>query len=123
MLMKMLGIQHAEAEPKPRQIFVTQSPVLAKKVKEYFLKLTSSIEVATHSNEGVHTTENDNEQETELSEEEGGGLISHQYSKRWRSDLPERFSGLRDGHFPLFVTYDQVRVPSFLNYPNSLYYE
>jgi predicted DNA-binding ArsR family transcriptional regulator len=117
-LLKMLGIQHAWKQsantgPKPRQIFVTQSPVLVKNVKKYFLKLMSSIEVTADTIEEIHRTEQDIEQEAKTpEEEEEEGLISQQYSKRWGSDLPERFSELQDGHFPLFVTYDQVWVPS-----------
>ena len=93
----MMGIQRAwercpDLGPKPRQIFVTQSPVLARKVKWCFEKLVSPEDIR----EG-----------TEGSVQEDG-FIGQGYSKRWRSDVPERFSELLDEHFPLFITYDQV---------------
>ena len=53
MLFKMLGIERAwvmhsgEDIPKPRQLFVTQSRVLAGKVEEYFLKLLDSLATAS----------------------------------------------------------------------------
>ena len=102
MLLKMMGIQRAwarcpEMAPKPRQIFVTQSPVLARKVKEYFEKLVPSEDIT---------------EETEDSDQEDG-LIGQGYSKRWMSDIPERFSELLDKHFPLFIAYDKVWMPSF----------
>lgn len=53
MLFKMLGIQRAwqlqsagSGMPRPRQIFVTKSPVLADKVEEYFVKLMDSLSLA-----------------------------------------------------------------------------
>ena len=53
MLFKMLGIErawesHRETMPKPRQLFVTQSRVLAEKVEEYFAKLLESLATASH---------------------------------------------------------------------------
>jgi hypothetical protein len=45
MLFKMLAIEQAwslnpETRPKPRQVFVTQSAVLASKVEGYYLQLS-----------------------------------------------------------------------------------
>ena len=50
-LFKMLGIQrawemHTSGMPKPRQIFVTKSRVLATKAQEYFAKLLESLALA-----------------------------------------------------------------------------
>lgn len=109
MLLKILGIQRAweqcpDLGPKPRQVFVTQSPVLRKRVEQYFTKLMSSFDT-----EETHITENKPMQETEQEEQEDE-LIGQQYSERWKSGLSERFSDLLDEHFPLFITYDQVRV-------------
>jgi hypothetical protein len=121
MLLKMLGIQRSweqrlerDRGPKPRQVFVTQSLPLAKKVREYFVKLTSSSEV-THPTEGIRNIG----QEAEHSEGEDE-LIGQEYIKRWKSDLPEKFSELLDEHFPLFLTYNQVRLPSFSEHSISL---
>ncbi|KAF9642213.1 P-loop containing nucleoside triphosphate hydrolase protein, partial [Thelephora ganbajun] len=107
MLFKMLGIQHTwqqypDMGPKPRQVFVTQSQVLATKVEEYFVKLTLSLETAACSREELRVIENDVEQKTEL--------VGQEDNKQWRSDLPKRFSELLDKHFPLFITYDRLCV-------------
>jgi len=105
MLFKMLAIQrtwqqYPDIRPKPRQVFITQSRVLASKVEEYFEKLTSSLEAAAHSPKGSSMMEKDSEEEIEY--------VDQDDNKQWRSDLPERFSGLSDEHFPLFITYDRV---------------
>jgi len=103
MLFKMLSIQRTlRGHPKPRQVFVTQSRVLAMKVGEYFAKLMSSLEAAACSPEELRMLELDVKRDT--------GLINQNDNKRWRSDLPECFSELRDEHFPMFITYDRVCI-------------
>ena len=107
MLFKMLSIQHTwqqypDLGPKPRQVFVTQSRVLATKVEEYFAKLMSSLEASAYSLEELRMMEKDVEQEIEFVDQDDDG--------QWRSDLPEKFSELVDEHFPLFTTYDRVRI-------------
>ena len=107
MLFKMLAIQrtweqYPDIGPKPRQLFVTQSRLLATKVEEYFAELMLSIEDAGYSSKELRKRAKDSEQEIKLVDvDDNGG---------WRSDLPERFSELADGHFPLFITYDRVRT-------------
>ena len=81
--------------PRPRQVFITQSPVLAAKADEYYKRLMSS-----YSFEEFCAKETDVEQEMEF--------IDQDDNKQWRSDLPERFSELLDNHFPLFITFDRV---------------
>jgi len=120
MLFKMLAIQrtwkqYPDMGPKPRQIFITQSRVLASKVEEYFAKLTSSFEAAVYSPEELRVIEKDVEQEIEY--------LDPDDNEQWRSDLPEKFSGLLDEHFPLFITYDRVRVSSFSEHLISLFCE
>ena len=107
MLFKMLAIQrtwqqYPDMGPKPRQVFITQSRVLASKVEEYFVKLMSSLETATYSPEELRKREKDVEQEIEF--------VDQDDNQQWRSDLPDRFSELADEHFPLFITYDRVRI-------------
>jgi hypothetical protein len=113
MLLKMLGIhriwQLDEAGPKPRQVFITQSQVLVEKVEEYFLKLASAFGVDIHPPEEMRTTDEETTQVTGLPESEDE-LIGQEYQERWRLGLPKRFTELSDGHFPLFITYDQVRL-------------
>ena len=107
MLFKMLGIQriwqqYPDMGSKPRQVFVTQSRVLATKVEEYFEKLMSSLKSGAYSPEELRMIEEDVEQE--------GDLVNQEDNKQWRPDLPEKFSDLLDEHFPLFITYDRVRT-------------
>jgi len=115
MLLKMLSIQrtwqlYPDLRPKPRQVFVTQSRVLATKVEEYFTKLMSSFEAAACSPEELRELEKDGEQDIEF--------VDQDDNKQWGLGIPERFSELRDEHFPLFTTYDQVWTPSS-KYPVS----
>lgn len=124
MLLKMLGIQRAwelcpEMGQKPRQVFVTQSQVLAAKVEEYFVKLVSTFEAAARSPEEKHMTDTNTEQVIDLPEQ-GDELIGQDYKERWRTSLPERFSKLLDEHFPLFITYDQVIASLSSKRPISL---
>jgi len=107
MLFKMLSIErtwlrYPDIGPKPRQVFITQSRILATKVEEYFAKLMSSLEASACSPEVLRAMEMDVEQEVDL--------VDPDDDEKWRSDLPERFSELLDDHFPLFVTYDRVRI-------------
>ena len=109
MLFKMLGIHriwkmHPDMGLKPRQLFITQSRVLARKVEEYFGKLLSSLEDAACSSEELRMREKNIEQEADF--------IDQDDNQQWRSDLPQNFSELRDEHFPLFITYDRVRISS-----------
>jgi len=102
MLFKMFGIQRAwEMEmsgmPKPRQIFVTKSPVLAKKVQEYFMKLLESLALAGYSIEELKRMRVRNTE---------SGLVDADDEDR--TDIPQRYSALEENHFPLFVTFDKV---------------
>ena len=110
MLFKMLAIertwkQYPDMGSKPRQVFVTQSRVLATKVEEYFSQLMDSLEAATYSRDRLHTIKKELARRTKL--------VDQDDDTHWRADLPEKFSELSEEHFPLFVTYDRVR-PSVL---------
>ncbi|EIN13316.1 P-loop containing nucleoside triphosphate hydrolase protein [Punctularia strigosozonata HHB-11173 SS5] len=106
MLFKMLGLErtwhlHKESMPRPRQVFVTQSRVLATKVEEYFGKMLDSLAAGAQSAKEL----------SKLSTIRTGrdeGLVDLDDEENWRSDLPKRFSELRDEHFPLFITYDKL---------------
>ena len=107
MLFKMLGIErayvmHKDSMPKPRQIFVTQSRVLAGKVEEYFSRLLDSLATAERTREELAQFVKSKRQENEE------GLIDIDDDQTWRADLPSRFSQLQDEHFPLFLTFDRV---------------
>ena len=120
MLFKMLGMQrtwqqYPDMGPKPRQVFITQSRVLATKVEEYFAKLMWALEAAACSPEELRMIDKDIEEEIDF--------VDQDDNDQWRSDLPERFSQLLDEHFPLFITYDRVRMPESLEGPVSPLYQ
>src|ERR1700733_2214111 len=101
MLFKMLGIERAWAThsnsdmSKPRQLFVTQSRVLAGKVEEYFAKLMESLETASQSpRELVKLAK------ARQAQHEEKGLVDLDDETSWRNDLPDRFSLLDERHFP-----------------------
>ena len=109
MLFKMLGIEraweaHRATLPKPRQLFVTQSRVLAEKVEEYFAKLLESLASA-----GRSLAELKDLAERQRHREEQG-LVDRDEEIYWRGDLPKRYGALREEHFPMFLTYDHVCV-------------
>ena len=102
MLFKMLGIQRAwemqaSGMPKPRQIFVTKSRVLATKVQEYFTKLLESLALAGYSLEELKRMQARNTE---------SGLVDADDEDQ--TDIPRRYSALEENHFPLFVTFDKV---------------
>lgn len=109
MLFKMLGIErvwktYSSADiPKPRQLFVTQSRVLAGRVEEYFSKLLESLTTASHSTQDLAKDAKAME-----AQQKDAGLVDLDDEAIWRNDLPDRFSLLEDRHFPLFVTFDRV---------------
>ncbi|KAK7064824.1 UvrD-like helicase ATP-binding domain-containing protein [Favolaschia claudopus] len=83
--------------PKRRQLFVTQSRILAEKVEEHFDKLTAGYRPSS--------SEPDN---TAKPRSSAFALVDIDDELEWRSDLPKRFSELKDEHFPLFVTFDRL---------------
>ncbi|KAF8139771.1 hypothetical protein EV363DRAFT_1497668, partial [Boletus edulis] len=102
MLFKMLGIQRAwemqtSGMPKPRQIFVTKSRVLATKVEEYFVKLLESLALAGYSLQDLKRMQ---------TRDTDSGLVD--VDDQERADIPQRYSALEENHFPLFVTFDQL---------------
>ena len=110
MLFKMLGIERAfrlkgESMVKPRQMFVTQSRVLAGRVEEYFVKLLDSLSTAGKSKQELAELV-----KGKTSQHEENGLFDVDDDVHWRADLPSRFSLLKDEHFPLFLTFDRVCI-------------
>jgi hypothetical protein len=112
MLFKMLGIERAYTQQsedlpvtKPRQIFVTQSRILATRVEEYFSKLLESLAA------GKKSTEELKESAEQQKQQKGGdgGLYDVDDDETWKSGLPSKFSLLQDEHFPLFLTVERVR--------------
>jgi hypothetical protein len=102
MLFKMLGIQRAweiqtSGMPRPRQIFVTKSRVLATKVEAYFTKLLESLVLAGYSLGDLKRMQVRNAE---------SGLMD--VDDEDQTHIPLRYSELEENHFPLFVTFDKV---------------
>ncbi|KAG8732236.1 hypothetical protein FRC11_014976 [Ceratobasidium sp. 423] len=98
-LFKMIGIEklfeQMEEVTKPRQVFVTQSRVLAQRVQEYYRNLVRSSSEA--ENKDSREVEQEEEVLADLEDEDASAF-----------GLPAKYSMLEDRHFPLFVTYDQL---------------
>ncbi|KAG2085197.1 uncharacterized protein F5147DRAFT_794237 [Suillus discolor] len=104
MLFKILGIQRAWEMsavdmPKPRQIFVTKSRVLATKVEEYFTKLLESLALAGYTLEELAKMKARSVQE---------GLVDLDDLPESQMNMPMKYSELEDKHFPLFLTFDRL---------------
>lgn len=105
MTFKIYGIERTvrarsnELERKPRQLFVTQSRVLANRVKDYYDKLSGQLSASGLPSE---STSDDPSQTVP------DGLGDPDEEDEWRDELPKRFSELEDRHFPLFLTFDKV---------------
>ena len=110
----MLGIERAYTQqcsdipntPKPRQLFVTQSRVLATRVEEYFFKLLDSLAVAKKTNQEIR----DLAEKRRLLQGNSTPLYHPDDDIAWQASLPQKFSLLQDEHFPLFLTFERVRV-------------
>jgi hypothetical protein len=89
--------------PKYRQMFVTQSRVLATKVQEYFSRVMASLVTSDKSWEELAALAREKKRRREAEE-----LIHADDDLDWNANLPAKFSELRDGHFPLFITFDDV---------------
>jgi hypothetical protein len=109
MLYKMLAVEATYLENKdsftrrPRQLFVTQSRVLAARVKEYYDSLALTLGKVKKGGPG-------NESEPETVKNRGddvllaGGMDDDGLPHR----LPRRFDELEEKDFPLFLSFDQV---------------
>ncbi|KAJ6573822.1 hypothetical protein DFH09DRAFT_1361892 [Mycena vulgaris] len=101
MLYKMLLIEASSSESsapktiKSRQLFVTQSRILADKVGEHFGKLL-----------GGHRPSAVSENVKAAKKADRALVVDEE--RDWRSDLPRKYSDLQDTDFPLFVSFDQL---------------
>ncbi|PPQ98969.1 hypothetical protein CVT24_003465 [Panaeolus cyanescens] len=101
MLYKMLWVEkayrmHTGGLQHPRQIFVTRSAVLARKVEEHFLTYTSAFR-------GVASRSRKMQEDEALSND----LINHNTFSPWKESKLS-FSKLEDSDFPLFIPLDDL---------------
>ncbi|KAJ7801958.1 hypothetical protein B0H14DRAFT_3782099 [Mycena olivaceomarginata] len=114
MLYKMLLIEasselSAPETRKSRQLFVTQSRILADKVGEHFAKLLGGYQPSAIS-ENVKAARRADRALVDVEESD------------WRTDLPKKYSDLQDTDFPLFVSFDQWLLRGHgENNPTNLY--
>ncbi|CAE6459263.1 unnamed protein product, partial [Rhizoctonia solani] len=98
-IFKMIGIEklfeQMEEVAKPRQVFVTQSRVLAQRVQEYYQSLVTSS--SDTPNKPSQSPEDDEQVLADLDDEDASAF-----------GLPPKYSMLEDRHFPLFLTFDQL---------------
>lgn len=93
---------HQDTMVKPRQVFVTQSRVLADKVQEYYKRLHDSLSSADKAPEELQAMA------LARAIEQDQGLVDRDEELERRSGLPKRYSELEDEHFPMFMTFHQV---------------
>lgn len=106
MLFRMISLEQMPMkglERKVRQLFVTQSRVLAGRVNEYFAQLLRSLDTADLSIDQIKATKRDNKRDLHVD------LVDLDDDYQAKADLPARFSDLEDRHFPLFLSFEQVR--------------
>ena len=103
---KILGIERAwqnlgRMGPRPRQLFVTKSRLLAEKVEGDYMDLLYSLsagpDAPLYVRERIERWNSRRKEGFNLDDADDG-----------RDDLPEKFSKLRDSDFPLFLTMDTV---------------
>jgi len=105
---KMYGMERVweqtapESSSRPRQLFVTKSKMLAKKVEQEFLSLLSKDALLPHAPEHFINRVVRYQAQSKRS------IFSSDDTGLWRNDLPRKFSELQDIHFPLFISFDDV---------------
>jgi hypothetical protein len=112
MLFKMLNVERSGpmiSNRKLRQVFITQSRVLAERVEEYYVKLVQSSAAGECS--GMDTIH----RAVQCAQTEKG-IMELDDEDDIRSGLPKKFSQLTDEHFPLFLTFDKVHYLGPVSY-------
>jgi len=110
---KIFGIERAWRNlgcvgPRPRQLFVTKSRLLAEKVERDYVNLLYSLsagpDAPLYVRERIQRWTSRRKEIFNPDDTDGG-----------RDDLPEKFSELRDSDFPLFLTMDTVGTSVSIN--------
>jgi hypothetical protein len=113
-IFKILGIERAWRNQgnvglRPRQIFITKSRRLANKVEEEYVNLLFSLCNGSEMPEDIRERIQSWNKRKKMNTSDLGD------NKDDRGDLPQRYSQLRDEHFPLFSTTDTVST-TFVSY-------
>lgn len=102
MIYRLLATEMSPPESlnrRVRSVFCTASSVLAGKVEENFHKLASNFEISKLS-------------KAELKLLASGGADDVRETGATSLSLPAKWGELTDEHFPLFLSFDDVRYPS-----------
>jgi hypothetical protein len=103
----MFGIERAWQNqgcvgPRPRQLFITKSRLLAEKVERDYVGLLYSLSTGPDAPLYVR------ERIQRWNARRKKVIFNPDDAEGKREDLPEKFSELRDSDFPLFLTMDTV---------------
>ena len=90
--------------PRPRQLFVTKSRLLAEKVERDYVNLLYSLSAGPDA--PLHVDERIQRWNSRRKKE----IFNPDDTDGRRDDLPEKFSELCDKDFPLFLTMDTVSI-------------
>ena len=104
---KIFGIERAwqnrgSVGPRPRQLFITKSQLLANKVEHDYVNLLFSL------SSGPDTPQYVRERIQHWNSRRRNNVLDPDDTEGTRDDLPEKFSELQDCHFPLFITVANV---------------
>ncbi|CCO36262.1 hypothetical protein BN14_10393 [Rhizoctonia solani AG-1 IB] len=94
--------QASDSADSLRQLFVTRSPVLTRRVASYYNALIESGEIANKTPEELQIMRQLNQ------EYQPRDLLEFDNEADLRDDLPDRYSELTGGHFPLFISFDKL---------------
>ena len=102
----MFGIERAWQNqgcvgPRPRQMFITKSRLLAEKVERDYVGLLYSLSIGPDALYVRERIQRWNSRRKKV-------IFNPDDTEGKRDDLPQKFSELRDSHFPLFITMDTV---------------
>ncbi|KAH9005757.1 hypothetical protein EDB86DRAFT_3162664 [Lactarius hatsudake] len=104
---KIFGIERAwqnrgSVGPRPRQLFITKSRLLADKVEQDYVNLLFSLsedpDTPQYIRDRIHLWKSRRK----------NNVLDPDDAQGKRDDLPEKFSELQDVHFPLFITVDTL---------------
>ncbi|CAG8450090.1 7512_t:CDS:10 [Dentiscutata heterogama] len=91
-----------------RQIFVTVSPTLCTRVKQYFNRLRESAMLAEKKMSFTQFYEYIKKKDEEnIDSNPDDSLIEEDEEEKLLGDIPNSFRQLTDDHFPLFITYEK----------------
>ncbi|KAH8984688.1 hypothetical protein EDB92DRAFT_1950637 [Lactarius akahatsu] len=104
---KIFGIERAwqnrgSIGPRPRQLFITKSQLLANKVEQDYVNFLFSLSAGPDMPPYVR------DRIQHWNSCRRNNILDPDDAEGARDDLPEKFSELQDSHFPLFITVDTL---------------